>query len=143
MADYPVSDMITMNCHIDRSTVLVTATPVEVPLVGQVYHKSFYATQDGCLRGISARNETAPIAGDAALEVGMTINGTPLTGAKVTGATGGAGLHKEGTFKNGAYPFAEGDLVGAYIMQTGTITGGAVVNEVDIQLLLQFGKSNI
>jgi hypothetical protein len=52
-------------------------------------------------------------------------------------------LHKEGTFKNGAYPFAEGDLVGAYIMQTGTITGGAVVNEVDIQLLLQFGKSNI
>lgn len=139
MSDHPVSGTFAVPFHIDQSGNLTTATPVDIAPNGQVYKKTFKAPQDGCLRAMTASCETTPAAGNGALVIVMTKGGTEVSGAGVSIAEGATA--DEETFFNGEYAFAENDLVGVSVTQTGTINDAP--DEIDVFCVFQLGKSNI
>jgi hypothetical protein len=135
-----VSGLIQLDFHIDQSGNLTTATPVDLPLAGDVYHKTVKMPQDGCLRAVLARCETTPNTGNPALVCSMTIAGTESTSGHADIAVGST--EQNATFANGEVTFDQGDEIGASIMQTGATIDDAV-DEVHVTLVLQLGRSNI
>jgi hypothetical protein len=135
-----VSGLILLDFHIDQSGNLTTATPVDVPLAGDAYHKKVKMPQGGCLRAVMARCETTPNTSNPDLVCSMTIGGAEDSDGHADIAVGDT--EANATFANGEVPFDEDDEIGASIMQTGGTIDDAV-DEVHITLLLQLGKSNI
>ena len=135
-----VSGLIQLDFWIDQSSNLTTATPVDLPLAGDTYHKKVKMPQDGCLRAVLARCETTPNTDNPSLVCSMTIGGVESTNGHADIAVGSTG--QNATFANGEVTFDAGDEVGASIMQTGGTIDDAV-DEVHVTLILQLGRSNI
>ncbi len=135
-----VSGLIQLDFHVDQSGNLTTATPVHLPLAGDVYHKTVKMPQAGCLRAVLARCETTPNTSNPSLVCSMTIGGAEDSDGHADIAVGDT--EANATFANGEVPFDGSDEIGASIMQTGATIDDAV-DEVRVTLILQLGKSNI
>ncbi len=135
-----VSGIMAIQFHIDQTGNLTTATPVDMPIAGGVYHKTFKMPQAGCLRGILSRIEQTPNTSNPDLVTQLTIGGVESTTGLVNIAIGAT--ENEATFYNGEVALAKDDEVGVSIEMTGGTIDDAVEEVVAI-LIIQLGSSNI
>lgn len=135
-----VSGIIKLDFWINQTGNLTTATPVDVPMAGDVYHKTMLMPQAGCLRAVLARCEQTPNTANPDLVAALTIGGVESVLGIASIPIGDT--EANATFANGEITFDEDDEVGASIEMTGGTIDDAV-EEVHITLLCQLGRSNI